>query len=31
MIAAAALGDWQPRKGRALQADPTDKTRMMLG
>ncbi|CAN5445445.1 hypothetical protein BH10ACT7_BH10ACT7_03950 [soil metagenome] len=31
MIAAAALGNWQPGKSTTLRVDPTDPTKVMLG
>ncbi|TAL44454.1 MAG: hypothetical protein EPN91_04380 [Salinibacterium sp.] len=31
MIAAAALGNWQPGKVITLRVDPVDKTKVMLG
>ena len=31
MIAAAAIGNWQPGKIITLRVDPNDKTKVMLG
>jgi hypothetical protein len=31
LIAAAAIGNWQPGKTITLRVDPTDKTKVMLG